>query len=90
MREVVPGPYEREMLAQCCHIADALDGLQAAVDRDGVMVRKDLASGPRPNPALAEMRAQHALYLRLVKQISARPGMPVELAETFGRLLPGA
>jgi hypothetical protein len=33
---------------------------------------------------------QRAVYMRLVKLIRAQPGMPVELAETFARLLPGA
>jgi hypothetical protein len=44
----------------------------------------------RSRELVAEARQQRATYMRLEKMIRVSPGMPVELAETFARLLPGA
>lgn len=69
---------ERELLAEACRLLDVLDGLQAAVQEHGTMVRGH-AGQPRLNPAIGELR-QYGLALAKILAILEIPdadGEPV-------------
>ena len=67
--------HERELLEQAAHCADVMAELQRIVDRDGVMVLKDLQGPLRPNPALVELRSQRNVYVRLVRALQLPQGV---------------
>jgi hypothetical protein len=52
--------------------------LQVQVDRDGPVVRKDYEGPARPHPALAELRAQRAIYMQLIKLLGLPTGVAGE------------
>ncbi|WP_433681938.1 terminase [Nocardia sp. CA-119907] len=55
---------ELTVLREICRTADALDQLQAAVDRDGVLAES--SQGIRCHPALTELRQQRITFARLL------------------------
>jgi hypothetical protein len=59
------------MLREACRTADAIDGLRAAVDRDGVL--NESSEGLRAHPALVELTQQRICFARLVAQL----GLPI-------------
>jgi hypothetical protein len=65
--------HELELLTQAAHTVDTMAALQRQVDKDGPLVKKDFASPARANPALVELRAQRAVYARLILAL----GLPV-------------
>lgn len=52
------------LLREACRTADALDQLQAALDRDGVL--GESSQGVRVHPALPELRQQRITFARLL------------------------
>ena len=64
--------HELGMLREACRTADAIDGLQAAVDRDGVL--NVSPQGLRAHPALVELRQQRICFARLVAQLGLPTG----------------
>jgi hypothetical protein len=73
----VEGPHEEALLAELCRVADVLADLQAQVDKDGCVVRKDFEGPPRPHPALIEARNQRTMFIRLVRALK----LPSEVVE---------
>jgi hypothetical protein len=61
--------HELELLTQAAHTCDAMAELQRQVDKDGVLVKKDFEGPLRAHPALVELRAQRAVYARLVSAL---------------------
>lgn len=61
--------HDQELVAETCRILDVIDGLSAAVERDGVTV-----TGSRGqtvvHPAVAELRQQQIAFSRLVAQLN--------------------
>ena len=70
--------HELVMLREACRTADSIDGLQAAVDRDGVL--NTSPQGVRAHPALVELRAQRICFARLVAQLGIPTGEQVPAA----------
>ena len=64
--------HELGMLREACRTADAIDGLQAAVDRDGLL--NVSPQGLRAHPALVELRQQRICFARLVAQLGLPTG----------------
>lgn len=64
--------HELGILREACRTADAIDKLQAVVDRDGVL--DSSPQGVRAHPALVELRAQRLCFAKLVAQL----GIPVD------------
>ena len=64
--------HELGLLREACRTADAIDGLQAAVDRDGVL--NVSPQGLRAHPALVELRQQRICFARLVAQLGLPTG----------------
>jgi hypothetical protein len=58
--------HELVLLTQAAHTADAMDGLQRQVDKDGLLIRKDFEGPLRAHPALVELRNQRLVYARLI------------------------
>lgn len=54
---------ETAVLREACRTADSIDGLQALLDRDGLM--SESSQGPRVHPALVELRQQRIALARL-------------------------
>lgn len=67
-------PHELSTLREVCRTADAIDGLQAVVDRDGVM--NESPQGVRAHPALVELRQQRLAFTKLVASLA----IPVDAA----------
>ncbi|MGJ6121150.1 terminase [Mycolicibacterium sp. Y3] len=59
-------------LREACRTLDSLDDLQAAVDRDGVVVESP--QGMKAHPALVEVRQQRITYARLIAQLGIPAG----------------
>jgi hypothetical protein len=57
--------YESSLLLQAARTSDLLEDLQAAIDRDGAMVRTHDGDW-KPNPAAIEIRLQRLALARLV------------------------
>ena len=74
--------HELELLTQAAHCADTMADLQKQVDRDGAMVRKDLAGPARPHPALVELRSQRLVYARLIQVLRLPVGVTGETVRT--------
>jgi hypothetical protein len=71
--------HELELLTQAAHTCDAMAELQAQVDKDGVLIRRDFEGPLRAHPALVEARNQRLVYTRLIAQLRVvgdieRPG----------------
>ncbi len=66
--------HELTLLREACRTADAVDLLQAQLDRDGVM--SESSQGVRVHPALAELRQQRITLARLLAalQVPAEQG----------------
>lgn len=64
--------HELAILREACRTADAIDNLQAAVDRDGVL--NTSPQGVRAHPALVELRQQRICFARLVAQLGIPAG----------------
>lgn len=64
--------HELALLREACRTVDSLDALQAAVDRDGVVVQSP--QGVKAHPALVEVRQQRITFARLVAQL----GIPTD------------
>lgn len=64
--------HERALLLQACRTADALDSLQSALDRDGVL--NESSQGVRVHPALPELRQQRITFARLVAALGLPAG----------------
>ena len=64
--------HELGMLREACRTADAIDGLQAAVDRDGVL--NVSSQGLRAHPALVELRQQRIPSRGWSLSLACRPG----------------
>ena len=64
--------HELSILREACRTADGIDGLQAAVDRDGVL--NESSQGIRAHPALVELRQQRICFARLVAQLGLPTG----------------
>lgn len=69
--------HEVTILREACRTADALDGLQALLDADGLMGAT--SQGPRIHPALVEARQQRLTFARLLTALRIPAG------ETEGR-----
>lgn len=69
---------EIELLVESCRMLDALDQLQAALDRDGVTC---VGSGgqPRAHPALTQVTSTRNTLARLLAQL----GLPDPAAESL-------
>ena len=61
-------PHELTTLREVCRTVDAIDSLQAVVDRDGVM--NESAQGARAHPALVELRQQRLALTKLVAALA--------------------
>jgi hypothetical protein len=61
-------PAELELLVATCRTIDTIDGLQTAVDSDGLLAAGSKGQ-PRLNPAVGELRNQRALLGRLLGQL---------------------
>lgn len=61
-------PHELATLREVCRTADAIDALQAVVDRDGVL--NESPQGVRAHPALVELRQQRLAFTKLVAALS--------------------
>ncbi|KZF00879.1 terminase [Rhodococcus sp. EPR-157] len=60
--------HELTTLREVCRTVDAIDALQAVVDRDGVM--NESAQGVRAHPALVELRQQRLALTKLVAALA--------------------
>ena len=56
--------HELTILREACRTADALDGLQALLEIEGLM--GETSQGPRVHPALVEARQQRVVFARLL------------------------
>lgn len=74
--------HELSILREACRTADGIDGLQAAVDRDGVL--SESSQGVRAHPALVELRQQRICFARLVAQLGLPTG-DEDAAATHGQ-----
>lgn len=63
--------HELGLLREACRTADALDALQAVLDRDGVI--DESPQGRRAHPALVELRQQRITFARIIAQL----GIPI-------------
>lgn len=68
--------HERALLLQACRTADALDDLQKALERDGVL--SESSQGTRVHPALPELRQQRITFARLVAALGLESGVQDE------------
>ena len=75
--------HELGMLREACRTADSIDGLQAAVDRDGVL--NESPQGLRAHPALVELRQQRICFARLVAQLGLPTGEQQEAPSAGGQ-----
>lgn len=75
-------PHEVSLLAEAVRTVDTLDELQAAVDRDGAVV-KDRFGADRAHPALVEARQLRVTYARLLAALRLPDG--TEGDESQGR-----
>lgn len=64
--------HEVLILREACRTADALDGLQALLDADGLM--GETSQGPRIHPALVEARQQRLTFARLLTALRIPAG----------------
>jgi hypothetical protein len=64
--------HELVLLREACRAADGVDGLQAAVDKDGVLSASP--QGLRAHPALVELRQQRICLARLIAQLGLPTG----------------
>lgn len=64
--------HEVTILREACRTADALDGLQALLDADGLM--GETSQGPRVHPALVEARQQRLAFARLLTALRIPAG----------------
>ena len=60
--------HELALLREACRVADAIDKLQAAVDRDGVL--DESSQGVRAHPALVELRQQRLCFAKLLAALA--------------------
>ncbi|MHA3021273.1 terminase [Mycobacterium sp. BMJ-28] len=60
--------HEIAILREACRAADAIDALQAAVDRDGVL--NTSPQGVRAHPALVELRQQRLCFAKLLSALA--------------------
>ncbi|REE74377.1 hypothetical protein C8E05_3812 [Rhodococcus wratislaviensis] len=70
--------HELGLLLQACRTADALDALQKALDRDGVL--NNSSQGTRVHPALPELRQQRIAFARLVAALGLESGVQEDSA----------
>lgn len=70
VREFELDEHDLGLLREACRTADALDALQAALDRDGVL--DESPQGRRAHPALVELRQQRICFARLVASWGCR------------------
>lgn len=64
--------HETVLLRELCRTSDALDGLQAVLDAEGLMA--ETSQGSRPHPALVEARAQRLVMARLLVALGLPSG----------------
>ena len=64
--------HELALLREACRTAVSIDGLQAVIDRDGVL--NTSPQGVRAHPALVELRQQRICFARLVAQLGIPAG----------------
>lgn len=62
-------PHERVLLAEACRLADRVAGLEAVVEREGLMVTGSMGQ-PRLHPAVAEIRQSRLTLVRVLGGIS--------------------
>ncbi|MGB3483611.1 MAG: terminase [Mycobacterium sp.] len=65
--------HEALALRELCRTADALDLLQAIVDRDGLLAES--SQGLKAHPALVELRQQRIAFARLVSAMQLPSGL---------------
>lgn len=76
--------HELTILREACRTADALDGLQALLDAEGLM--GETSQGPRVHPALVEARQQRITFARLLTALRIPAGEQDGRAQTRGTL----
>lgn len=74
--------HEVTILREACRTADALDGLQALLDADGLM--GSTSQGPRIHPALVEARQQRVTFARLLTALRIPTGEDEGRTQTRG------
>ena len=68
-----------ELLAQACAAADRVEGLKAAIDRDGEVVHT--RNGPKAHPALRDELAGRAFIVKTLERL----GLNLETIRPVGR-----
>jgi hypothetical protein len=71
--------HEIGLLEAAAHSLDTMAELQRQIDMAGAMIPgANFESAMRVNPALAELRAQKAIYVRLLKALGLPKGIQAE------------
>ncbi len=76
--------HELTILREACRTADALDGLQALLDAEGMM--SESSQGPRIHPALPEARQQRVVFARLLTALRVPTGEEDGRTQTRGNV----